>query len=277
MSAHADRPLVSIVTPSLNQGRYLEEAIVSVLEQDYPRIEHIVIDGGSTDGSVEILQRYSGVRWASEPDTGQASAINKGFRLADGEVYAWLNADDYLLPGAVSAAVEALQETRAGLVHGGWRRVDEKGGVLRDVQVAPFEYRRQLEEANAVCQPGSFFTREAYWAVGGVDERYRYAMDYELWLKLGGRFRVCHVDRVQAAYRYHDQSKSMAEYDAFGPETIRASRAHGGPFFSEMYLGTYLPQWHPHLFRVLAACRLIKAGEFDELRRRLRRGRTRGH
>ena len=136
-------------------------------------------------------------------------------------------------------------------MHGGWRRVDESGGALRDVPVVPFDYRRQLEEVNVVCQPGAFVTREAYWAVGGVDERYRYAMDYELWLKLGKRFRVCHVDRLQAAYRYHERSKSMAEYDAFGPETIRASRAHGGRYLSPLYVRYYLPQWHPNIFRLV--------------------------
>lgn len=251
-SAHADLPLVSVVTPSLNQGRYLEQAIRSVLEQDYPHVEHIVVDGCSTDGTtLEVLRRHRHLRWLSETDAGQAAAINKGFRLAVGEVYTWLNSDDFLLAGAISAAVEALRATDCALVHGGWRRVDESGNTLRDVPVVPFDYRRQLEEVNVVCQPGAFFTREAYWAVGGVDETYRYAMDYELWLKLGKRFRVCHVDRLQAAYRYHGHSKSMAEYDAFGPETIRASRAHGGRFLSRLYVRYYLPQWHPNLFRLV--------------------------
>jgi len=252
LHGRADLPLVSVVTPSLNQGRYLEQAIRSVLEQDYPRVEHIVVDGGSTDGTtIDVLRRHRHLRWVSEVDGGQAAAINKGFRMAAGEIYTWLNSDDFLLPGAISAAVEALRETSCALVHGGWRRIDEEGNVLRDVQVVPFDYRRQLEEVNVVCQPGAFFTRDAYWAVGGVDETYRYAMDYELWLKLGKRFGVCHVDRLQAAYRYHEHSKSIAEYDAFGPETIRASRAHGGRYLSPLYMRYYLPQWHPNLARLV--------------------------
>lgn len=273
MSGAAGLPLVSIVTPSLDQGRYLEEAIASVLEQDYPRIEHIVVDGGSTDETLEILERHEHLLWVSEPDDGQAAAINKGFRMAGGEILGWLNADDFYLPGAVSAAVDVLRRTGCALVHGGWRRVAEDGTVLRDVAVVPFEYRRQLESVNVVCQPGSFFTRDAYWAVGGVDESYRYAMDYELWLKLGARFPVGHVDRIQAAYRYHPSSKSIADYDAFGPETLRASRSHGGRFFSPMYVDYYLPLQHPWAYRALVAFRLLRAGRFGELLGRIVRRR----
>jgi glycosyltransferase involved in cell wall biosynthesis len=267
----AEPPLVSIVTPSLNQGGYIEEAIVSVLAQDYPRIEHVVVDGGSTDETVEILQRHSHLRWVSEPDEGQAAAINKGFRMARGEIFGWLNADDYYLPGAVAVAVGALRESDAALVHGGWRQIDERGELIRDVGVVPFDYRRELERANAVCQPGSFFTADAFWTVGGLDESYRYAMDYELWLKLGARFPVVEVERIQAAYRYHPRSKSTAEYDAFGPETLRASRSHGGRFFSPMYLDYYLPRRHPNLSRPVNALRLLKARKLRELGRRLAR------
>jgi glycosyltransferase involved in cell wall biosynthesis len=267
----AEPPLVSIVTPSLNQGGYIEEAIVSVLAQDYPRIEHVVVDGGSTDETVEILQRHSHLRWVSEPDEGQAAAINKGFRMARGEIFGWLNADDYYLPGAVAVAVGALRESDAALVHGGWRQIDERGELIRDVGVVPFDYRRELERANAVCQPGSFFTADAFWTVGGLDESYRYAMDYELWLKLGARFPVVEVERIQAAYRYHPRSKSTAEYDAFGPETLRASRSHGGRFFSPMYLDYYLPRRHPNLSRPVNALRLLKARKLRELGRRLSR------
>jgi glycosyltransferase involved in cell wall biosynthesis len=269
--AESELPLVSVVTPSLDQGRYLEEAIESVLAQDYPRIEHIVVDGGSTDETLDVLARHSHLRWVSESDAGQAAAINKGFRMAEGgTVYGWLNADDYYLPGAISAAVEVLRTTGCGLVHGGWLRVDDDGEVLREVAVVPFDFQLQLEHRNAVCQPGSFFTRDAYWAVGGVDESYQFAMDYELWLKLGARFDVQHVDRTQAAYRYHGESKSMSRYDAFVPETLRASRAHGGRRFSPLYADFYLPHRHPMLNRVVLASRLVRSGEWRDLGRRIR-------
>jgi glycosyltransferase involved in cell wall biosynthesis len=268
--AESELPLVSVVTPSLNQGRYLEEAIESVLAQDYPRIEHIVVDGGSTDETLDVLARHSHLRWVSEPDTGQSAAINKGFRMAEGTVYAWLNADDYYLPGAISTAVEVLRTTGCGLVHGGWLRVDDAGAVLREVAVVPFDFQLQLEHRNTVCQPGSFFTRDAFWAVGGVDESYQFAMDYELWLKLGARFDVEHVDRTQAAYRYHDASKSISRYDAFVPETLRASRAHGGRRFSPLFVDFYLPYRHPMLNRAVLVSRLVRSGAWRDLGRRIR-------
>src|SRR5438309_5772154 len=130
MDAEPSLPLVSVVTPSLNQGAYIEETIRSVLDQDYPRIEHIVVDGGSTDGTLEILRRYPHLTWVSEPDGGQADAVNKGFRLAEGEIFGWLNADDLYLPGTISAAVAVLRETGCGLVHGGWRQIDEEGKTI---------------------------------------------------------------------------------------------------------------------------------------------------
>jgi glycosyltransferase involved in cell wall biosynthesis len=264
-------PQVSIVTPSFNQGRFIEETIRSVLDQDYPRIEHIVIDACSSDETIEILRRYPHLRWVSEPDEGQADALNKGFAIAGGDIFAWLNADDLYLPGAVSAAVEALQESGADLIHGGWRQIDEHGNTIRDVDPVAFDFRRQLEERNAVAQPGAFFTRTAFEAVGGLDARYRYAMDYELWLKLGKRFQVRHVDRVLAAYRYHPESKTVAEPAGFSPETIRASRRHGGRVFSSMYVDWYLPRHRPRLYRLVVAFRLVRAWDLNELGRRVRR------
>jgi glycosyltransferase involved in cell wall biosynthesis len=265
----ADVPLVSIVTPSLNQGRYVEETIQSVLAQSYPRTEHIVVDGGSTDETLDVLRRYPHLKWISEPDAGQADAVNKGFAMATGTIFGWLNADDLYLPGAISTAVAALQESGCGLVHGGWRQIDEGGATIKDVAAVPFDYRRQLERENRVAQPGAFFTREAFEAVGGLDTSYRYAMDYELWLKLGARFDVCHVDAILGAYRYHSESKTVAEPAGFGPETIRASRKHGGRFWSPLYVDYYLPRYRPWLYRILIAARLVQARDYRGLARRL--------
>ena len=266
---------MSVVTPSLDQGRYIEQAIESVLAQDYPRIEHVVVDGGSTDGTVDILRRYSHLDWVSEPDAGQAAALNKGFRRARGEILGWLNADDYYLPGAVTAAVAVLRESGCALVHGGWRRVGENGELLGDVSAVPFDLRRQLEVANAVAQPGSFFTRAAFEAVGCIDEGLHYAMDYELWLRLGERFDVRHVDRVLAAYRYHPRSKSVADYRRFAAETWRAGRRHGARRRSPIFLDFYLRYEHPRLHRLVVAGRAVRRGDVRGLaaglRRRIRR------
>jgi glycosyltransferase involved in cell wall biosynthesis len=144
-------PLVSIVTPSLSQGEFIEEAILSVLEQDYPRIEHIVVDGGSTDGTLDVLHRYQHLRWVSEPDGGQADALNKGFGMAHGEIYGWLNSDDLYLPGAISAAVEVMRTTECGLGTSTWSHsisVDNsttRTSLLNQGRSSPATHSQRLE------------------------------------------------------------------------------------------------------------------------------------
>lgn len=263
-------PLVSVVTPSLNQGLFIEEAIRSVLEQDYPRIEHIIVDGGSTDGTLDVLRRYKHLRWISEQDAGQAEALNKGFAMARGEIFGWLNSDDLYLPGAIAVAADALRETGCGLVHGSWRQIDENGQLLRDVEAVPFDLRRQLDYANLVAQPGALFTRLAFEAVGGVDVTYRYAMDYELFLRIGARFEVRHVDRVLGAYRYHPRSKTVAEAEGFVDETFRAARTHGARLRSRMVIDFYLPRRRPWLYRLVRTYRFVRARDFGGLFERVR-------
>ena len=253
----------------MNQGEFVEETIRSVLEQDYPRIEHIVVDGGSSDGTLDILRRYPHLRWISEIDQGQAEAVNKGFAMARGDVFGWLNSDDLYLPGAVATAVDVLLETGCGLVHGGWRQIDQNGAFMRDVAAVPFDLRRQLDYANLVAQPGALFTRAAFEAVGGLDTSYRYAMDYELFLRIGSRFEVRHVDRVLAAYRYHPRSKTVAESEGFVDETFRAARSHGARLRSRMVLDFYLPRRRPWLFRFVRAYRLLRAGDLRAFARRI--------
>jgi glycosyltransferase involved in cell wall biosynthesis len=261
---------VSVVTPSLDQAAYLEAAIESVREQDYPRIEHIVVDGGSTDRTIEILRRHDHLRWISEPDRGQADALNKGFALARGEVFAWLNADDSYLPGAVSAAVAALRETGADLVYGGWRQIDEHGDVLGEKLPVPTTYARLLEVHNVIPQPAAFFTRAAFERAGGLDERLHYALDYDLWLKIARDGRLAKVDRVLAAFRYHADSKTVASGDRFLPEVVAVSRSHGGRRWSTMYVDFYLPRHRPWLYRLVLAWRLLRVGDVRALAARLR-------
>lgn len=266
-----EQPLVSIVTPSLDQGRFIEHAIRSVAEQDYPRIEHIVVDGGSRDETLDILRRHPNVRWLSEPDDGQADALNKGFALASGEILAWLNADDVYLEGAVAAAVEALTRSGADLVYGAWQQLDEHGHVTREVPARPFVYRELLEVRNFIAQPTAFFTRAAFDAAGGIDATLRYAMDYELWLRLTKAGRVATVDRPLAAFRFHAASKTVSAYDAFWPETHRASRRHGGRYFSPMWRRRFGER--PAVLRLVVAGRLLRRGDLSALvaaaRRRL--------
>jgi len=193
-AGHSDAsslPLVTIVSPSLNQGQYIEEAIRSVLAQDYPRIEYIVVDGGSKDGTIQALKRFGdGLRWISEPDTGQAAAINKGLAMGSGEILAWLNCDDYYEAGAVSRVVRHfVDRPDLMLVYGDARFVDAGGRDLGPCrQVEPFDLDRLRLYSDFIVQPAAFFRREAFEAVSGLDETLHWAMDYDLWIKIGRRF-----------------------------------------------------------------------------------------
>jgi glycosyltransferase involved in cell wall biosynthesis len=205
------QPLVSIVTPSFNQGAFIAAAIESVLAQDYPRIEYLVVDGGSTDTTLELLRRYGDrVRWVSEPDDGQAHAINKGIALTRGAIVAWLNADDLYLPGAVAGAVaELLEHPQAALVYGQAEFIDRGGALVGACsQVEPFNIDRLIDYLDFIVQPAAFFRRDAFLAVGGLDAQLRYCLDYDLWIKLALRYRVRYLPRVLARVRIYPTTKT---------------------------------------------------------------------
>ena len=206
-------PLVSIVTPSYNQGRFLEETIESVLGQDYPRLEYLVVDGASDDGSVEVIERYADrlAWWTSEPDAGQAAALNKAFAHARGDILGWLSSDDTLLPGAVERVVAELEGDReAKLVYGEALFVDERGRELFPLRPRPFDVTAMVRScANHVVQPGSLFRRHALELAGPFAEDAHYLFDFEFALRLwlaGGK--VAHVGDRLATYRVHADSKS---------------------------------------------------------------------
>jgi len=220
-------PLVSIVTPSYQQAAYLEHTLRSVLGQDYPRLEYIVVDGGSTDGSVAVLRRYADrlAWWVSEPDEGQADALRKGFARARGEILAWLNSDDMYAPGAVASAVRALQQNpRAAWAVGDALSVDAEGRPFHHHRAAAWDLSA-LMTLHILPQPAVFFRRAAYERVGGVDPSFRYLMDHHLWLRLA---RVAgppvYVPEVWAFARYHPQAKNLAEAARFGQEALRLAR-----------------------------------------------------
>jgi glycosyltransferase involved in cell wall biosynthesis len=216
-------PLVSVVTPSFNQAEYLETAIRSVLGQDYPRIEYIVIDGGSQDGSLGIIERYSDrlAFWTSEPDQGQAAAINKGLRRAQGELVAWINSDDVYLPGAISEAVDAARrDPEAGMFYADGLMVD------RDLRLLdPHRYRTlsslDLLAFEVLLQPTVFIRRAALEAVGLLNEQYQLILDHELWLRISGRYRLAHVPRFWALERTHEEAKTISQAAEFVTEAHR--------------------------------------------------------
>ena len=216
-------PLVSIITPSYNQSAYLEQTIQSVLGQQHVPLEYIVVDGGSTDGSLEIIQRYADrlAWWVSERDAGQADAINKGLGRASGEIVAWLNSDDLYLPEAVAQAVAALQNNpQAGLVFGDAITIDAEGRRLNRLSFGDWGLR-ELMGFRIICQPAVFMRRSTLEQAGLLDPSYHFLLDHHLWIRIASLTPVVHVPEVWAAARHHPGAKNVAQAAGFGEEAFR--------------------------------------------------------
>jgi glycosyltransferase involved in cell wall biosynthesis len=263
-------PLVSIITPSFNQARYLEVALRSVQDQQYPRLEHIVIDGGSTDGSLEILERHQAQLrfWSSEPDRGQADAINKGLRLARGEFVAWLNSDDAYLPGAVAEAVRALvQDPSLGMVYADGLMVDS------DLRLLDRHTYPQVDVLDLLCfevilQPTVFLRRQVVEEVGYLNPEYQLILDHELWVRVAARHPVRHLSRFWSIERTHTQAKTIALASGFVEEAERLVRwAASDPVLASLVEGNRRRVRGG--LEVFAARRLIDAGEYREAVRRM--------
>ena len=224
-----DEPVVSIVTPCLNAARFLQETIESVLAQDYPRIEYIVADGGSSDDTLRILNRYrTRLNWISGPDSGTADAVNRGFAFSTGHIFTYLNADDTYLPGAVSAAVRALaREPGAGAVYGNAWWVDESGARLSPYPVREFR-RELLSEECFICQPASFVRREAFRAVRGLNPAFELTFDYEFWIRFARSYRMTRIQTPLAQSRMHRENKSLGRREEVFRETFTVLRMHYG-------------------------------------------------
>jgi glycosyltransferase involved in cell wall biosynthesis len=212
-----DLPLVSIVTPSYNKGTFIEETILSVKKQTYPNIEHIVVDGGSTDGTLDILRKYSdSLIWISEPDKGQSDAINKGWKMAKGEILAYLNADDTYRPWAVEVAVTYLLEhPDAGMVYGNCDLIDEHSNITGPYLQPRYDFVELLCGWCMIAQPTAFLRRQVIDEVGYLDTALHMAMDYDLWIKVGFKFEITHIPKVLANFRMCPGTKSVDSGHAF--------------------------------------------------------------
>jgi glycosyltransferase involved in cell wall biosynthesis len=216
----SDLPLVSIVTPSYNQARFLETTLHSVLDQDFPKIEYLVVDGASTDGSVDIIRRYADrlTWWVSEKDSGQSEAINKGLRRARGEFVGWLNSDDVYLPGAVSAAVAVFKSNpAAGVVYGDALAIDAEGRSLNLMRSRQYSLL-DLLAFNIICQPAAFMRRSVLEQVDYLNLDYHLLMDNLLWINMAATAPLIHVPQVWASARYHDQAKNRTGGASYGRE-----------------------------------------------------------
>jgi glycosyltransferase involved in cell wall biosynthesis len=232
-------PLVSIITPSYNQAAFLEETIDSVLSQDYPRLEYIIVDGGSTDQSSEIIRRHSDrlAWWVSERDQGQTDAINKGFARASGGILAWLNSDDTYLPHAISEAVETLSaHPKAGMVYGDANLIDENGQVIGKFPAHQTDYDRLRRGYVHIPQQSAFFRADLWQQVGPLDPSFYFAMDYDLWVRLARLAPLHYQPRTWANFRLHSSGKSVVSDDRCWPEMLRVHYREGGSPFSRLVI-----------------------------------------
>ena len=233
---------ISIVTPSFNQAPFLEETILSVLDQDYPDVEYIIVDGGSTDGSLEIIRRYADrlAWWISEKDRGQTDAINKGFAHASGDILAWLNSDDTYRPGALREAAESFAaHPEAGLIYGDADYIDENSRVIGRFPAAQTDYARLRRGYVHIPQQAAFFRADLWRKVGPLDPSFYFAMDYDLWLRLAREAPLIYTRQRWANFRLHSGAKTIAADDRCWPEMLRVHYRDGGTFLSPIVFKYY--------------------------------------
>lgn len=232
----------SIITITFNGASYLRETIESVLAQDFADFEYLLVDGGSTDGTLDIVRKYAArdarIRWVSEPDGGIADAMNKGVRLATGDIVAHLHSDDTYLPGALRRVADAFAR-HARWLTGCLRHVNERGELLYDTRLKSDYSLESLLRRNLIGHPATFIRRELFAEVGGFDNTLRYAMDYDLWLRIALRYPVLPLPSLLATFRVHAASLSSRELlQAFAEEYLIRQRfraAHGcGDGFGDM-------------------------------------------
>lgn len=204
-------PKISIVTPSYNQAEFLEKTILSVLNQNYPNLEFIIIDGGSCDESVNIIKKYNKYisYWISEKDNGQANAINKGIEIASGEIIGWQNSDDIYLPGVFNMVGRKFSKApNIDLIFGNRIDIDEYDTVIRDVRYVPFNYKSLIYEGAALNNATTFWRKKSMEKVGLFNEDLKFCMDYDFWVRAGKEFKFLFIREYLGCFRHHKKSKT---------------------------------------------------------------------
>ena len=240
-----DTPLVSIITPSFNQARYIEATMQSVLMQEYPRIEYLIVDGGSKDGTVDIIKKYEDkiAWWVSEKDKGQTDAINKGFARAAGDILAWINSDDtYNTPQAVAEAVDFLvANPEVAMVYADCNFIDEQGNVIGAFASRQTDYQKLRRGYVHIPQQTMFF-RANYWKeLGPLDPSFYFAMDYDLWVRIARQAPIRYLPgRTWANFRIHTSSKTNINDERGWKEMLRVHYRDNGSFFAPIVAKYYL-------------------------------------
>jgi glycosyltransferase involved in cell wall biosynthesis len=237
-------PKISVITPTLNQGQFIEDTIRSVLLQNYPNLEYIVIDGGSTDGTQDILKRYDdAIAWISEPDKGQVDAINKGFAKATGEVIAYLNSDDMYLPNTLLAVGKAfLAAPQAQIFTGKCINIDVNGKTIRPLITSyknlllSFGNDKILKIINYISQPATFWRINLLDSIGYFNPDYRFAMDYDYWLRISQSHKIYFLDQYLANFRIYPSSISGSDSKKQFEEEYRVSKKYSNPFILLLHL-----------------------------------------
>lgn len=234
------QPLVSVVTPSYSQGEFIEDTILSVKNQHYPNIEHIVVDGGSSDNTLEILRKYQNVynlRWVSEQDKGQTDAVNKGISMAKGEIIGWLNSDDCYTLDALKIAVEAFRDVpEAGMIFGEHYIMDGTGSLYGKRAAKGFKQEAIIEHPEWVCSPSMFVKRSVLLQTGALDVNLSYAMDYDLFIRLSRITQIISIPIPMVYFRKHKRSKTQTSPSAHWREVLDIHRKYDGRLISPIWL-----------------------------------------
>jgi glycosyltransferase involved in cell wall biosynthesis len=256
---------ISVITPSFNQAQFIERTIQSVLDQNYPDLEYLVIDGGSTDGTLALLKKYEAhLTWISEADRGQADAINKGFKQATGDIVCWLNADDEFMPGALSTVAAYFgQHPEAKFLYGDVQTIDATGRSYgRRGNVRPTCFDDLVHEGDFIVQPAAFWRAELRHEAGLLDESLRYCMDYEYWLRIAQQYPLHYLAVPLARERFHHQAKTTQATLSRIEEIEAVARRYGGSAIPRRFRAERTAVYWAETLRQLRAANWSKAAHF---------------